>query len=115
MTPAQFRKLALALEGVTEVPHMERAAFRTKRRIFATLGQDGRVNVKVEPADRREALIAEFPAVVMSLGGWTRLGWVGVDLAKVPAGLLRELLEDAWREAAPASRTKRAARASRPR
>lgn len=107
MTPARFRKIALGLEGVTEVPHMDRAAFRTTRKIFATLGRDGRVNVKVEPADRREALFEAFPGVVVSLGGWTRLGWVGVELAEVEEGLLRELLEDAWKEAQPAPKKRR--------
>ena len=38
MTAARFRKLLLALEGVTERPHMDRAAFRTKRKIHARGG-----------------------------------------------------------------------------
>ena len=38
MTPGAFRKLVLALDGVEERPHMDRTAFRTKRKIFATLG-----------------------------------------------------------------------------
>lgn len=101
MTPAQFRKLALSLEGVVEVPHMERAAFRTKRKIFATLGADKRVNMLVHPEDRRSALMDAFPNTFFSLGGWSRLGYLGVDLATVEAGLLRELLEDAWRDALP--------------
>lgn len=113
MTPARFRKLALALEGTTEVPHMERTAFRTKRKIFATLGADRRVNLVVQPADRRDALLAAFPDAVFSLGGWTRLGYLAVDLARAPEGLLRELLEDAWREAQPKAKAPRAAMASK--
>lgn len=101
MTPARFRKLALSLEGVLEVPHMERAAFRTKRKIFATLGSDKRVNLKIEPIDRREGLMEAFPDVFHSLGGWTRLGYVAVELARVDDELLRELVVDAWRDAQP--------------
>ena len=71
MTPARFRTLALALEGVAEVPHMDRAAFRTKRKIFATLGRDRRVNLVVEPAERRDALLTSFPETFFSLGGWS--------------------------------------------
>jgi hypothetical protein len=104
MTPARFRKLALALDGVEEKPHMERAAFRTKRKIFATLGADRRVNLVIEPEERREMLFASFPEVFSSLGGWTRLGYVAVDLAKVDDELLRELLTDAWRDALPVRR-----------
>lgn len=107
MTPAQFRKHALALEGATEVPHMERQAFRTKRKIFATLGADRRVNMQIEPADRRDALLASFPGVFHDLGGWTRLGYLGIDLAKVETGLLLELLRDAYGAALPAPRKKK--------
>jgi len=101
MTPAAFRKLVLALEGVEERPHMGRAAFRTKRRTFATLGADKRVNLHVEPADKRDALLASFPAAIHSLGGWTRLGFVAVDLTVIEDGLLIELVTEAWREAQP--------------
>ncbi len=80
---------------------MDRAAFRTKRKIFATLGADGRVNLVVEPADRREALFDAFPDAFFALGGWTRLGYVAVDLARVDDALLRELVTDAWRDAQP--------------
>jgi hypothetical protein len=112
MTPARFRKLALSLEGVTEVPHMERAAFRTKRKIFATLGADKRVNMMVQPGDRRESLMEAFPDTFFSLGGWSRLGYVGVDLASIDEGLMRELLEDAWRDALPKVAKKKKRRSS---
>jgi hypothetical protein len=111
MTPARFRKLALSLDGVTEVPHMDRTAFRTKRKIFATLGADRRVNLVIEPADRREALLEELPDVFYSLGGWTRLGYIAVDLAKVDEGLLDELLRDAWTNAQPVTKAKAKAKA----
>ncbi len=113
MTPARFRKLVLAKEGVSEVAHFDRAAFRTKRKIFATLGTDGRVNLVVEPIDRRDALLESLPEVFHDLGGWTRLGYVAVDLAKVDAGLFAELLEDAYRAALPVAKP-RAARAKAP-
>lgn len=100
MTPARFRKLALALEGVTEVPHVDRAAFRTKRKIFATLKGRG-LNLLVEPEEHREALLATFPEVVSSLGGWSRLGWLAIDLTAVSDELLTELLADAHRAALP--------------
>lgn len=107
MTPAQFRKHALALEGATEVPHVERQAFRTKRKIFATLGADRRVNLQIEPADRRDALLESFPGVFHDLGGWTRLGYLGIDLAKVETGLLLELLKDAYEAALPVAKAKK--------
>ena len=107
MTPARFRKLALSLEGVEEKPHFDRAAFRTKRKIFATLGADKRVNLKIEPLERREGLMESFPEVFHSLGGWSRLGYVAVDLTRVDDELLRELVLDAWRDAQPAPKKTR--------
>lgn len=70
---------------------MERAAFRTKRKIFATLGADRRVSLVVQPAEQRDALLVEFPGTFFSPGGWTRLGYLAVDVddevqATGPAG-----------------------------
>lgn len=106
MTPARFKKLALALEGVEAVPHMERTAFRTKRKIFATLGSDGRVNLMIESPERRDALLESFPESFASLGGWTRLGFVGIDLATVDEELFGELLADAYQAALPVAKTR---------
>jgi hypothetical protein len=108
MTRTQFRKLALALEGVEEAPHMDRTAFRTKRKIFATMGADDRVNLMIHPAEKRDGLIDSFPDAFFSLGGWTRLGYVAVDLRKVDPGLLRELVGEAWHDALPRKKTGRA-------
>jgi hypothetical protein len=104
MTPAGFRRLALSLEGVTAVPHMGRTAFRTKRRIFATLGDDERVNLMVQPEERRDGLIESFPETFFSLGGWSRLGYIAVNLARVDEELLRELVNDAWNAALPVAK-----------
>lgn len=86
---------------------MERTAFRTKRKIFATLGDDKSVNLKIEPEERREMLFATHPDAFSSLGGWTRLGYVAVDLARVEEALLRELLHDAWLDAQPVAKSRR--------
>ena len=81
---------------------MDRTAFRTTRKIFCTLGSDRRVNIKIEPAERREGLLESFPDAFFTLGGWTRLGYLAVDLARVEPGLLHELVKDAWLDAQPA-------------
>jgi hypothetical protein len=86
---------------------MARTAFRTKRKIFATLGDDRRVNLMVQPEERREGLIASFPETFFSLGGWSRLGYIAVDLASVDEELLRELVVDAWHDALPVAKPPR--------
>ena len=53
VTPAQARKLALSFENVSAAPHFNRTAFRTPRRIFATLANDGGdLNLMFDPALR---------------------------------------------------------------
>ena len=106
MTRARFRKLVLALEGVEERPHMDRTAYRTKRKVFVTVGEDSRVNLLVAPEDKRTALLEAFPEAVFSLGGWTRLGFVAVDLDTIDETLLRELVTEAWRDALPVAKSK---------
>lgn len=86
---------------------MGRTAYRTKRKIFATLGDDDRLNLMIHPEERRTGLLEAFPRTFASLGGWTRLGWLAVDLRSVEPGLLRELLTDAWTDAQPVTKPKR--------
>lgn len=48
-----FRKLALALPGVEELPHFEMASFRWRNKIFATLREsDGRAMVQLSLTDQ---------------------------------------------------------------
>jgi hypothetical protein len=61
----------------------------------------------IEPLERREGLMEAFPEVFHSLGGWTRLGFVAVELSRVDEDLLRELVEDAYRAALPVAKKKR--------
>ena len=42
-----------------------------------------------------------YPRAFHSLGGWTRLGYVAVDLAEVDEELLRQLITDAYQAALP--------------
>jgi hypothetical protein len=110
MKKERFRKFALALEGVEERPHMGRTAFRTTRKIFATVGDDDQVNLMIHPAEKRESLLESFPDAFSSLGGWTRLGYVAVDLGAVDDALLCELVTDAWRDALPVKKARKRSR-----
>ena len=100
MTEKQFRTLALALPETQEQPHMERTSFRVRGKIIATLGDDGQANLHVAPREKLYGLVAERPGVFVELGGWSRLGWVGVVLSKVTRADLEPLLVSAWRHRA---------------
>jgi hypothetical protein len=109
VTEAQARKLALSFPGAEERPHFERVRFKVagKRGVtFCTLGQ-GTLNLKIEPRQRLYAFLKEQPDIFIDLGGWTRMGFIGVRLAKVKAPFLRELITDAWTRVA--SKRERAA------
>ena len=93
VTAEQARDLALSLEGASEKPHFERLAFRTPRRIFATLAADGaELNLMFDPelqAFYREQAPEAFAPVP---GGWGRNGATRCLLAEVDPDTFRGAL-----------------------
>lgn len=111
----RFRELALSFEGASEVPHMDRAAFRTKRRIFATLPPDGATANLMLDRDLQEALCEAKPRAFAPVpGGWGRMGYTTVDLRVVSEPDLIGALTEAHERASP-PRKKSAAKRARPR
>ena len=101
-TEAAARKLALSFPESEERPHFDRAAFKAagkRGRIFCTLG-DGTLNLKVSPRERLHDFLKQQPEVFIDLGGWTRMGFIGIRLSKIKAQLLNELMTEAWRRVA---------------
>src|ERR1700722_1704775 len=99
MNAADFRRLALSLEGVEEGSHMGAADFRVAGRIFATLAsQDqGYGNLKLTPEMQAE-FVAELPEIFLPVhGGWGRMGMTHVRLAKAKEDVLVGALRTAWR------------------
>ncbi len=103
-TGADLRRIALSLDGTSEAPHFDRAAFRVAR-IYVTLAADGRTaNFKFTPADQEfKCLLA--PAAFRPIpGGWGKQGWTAATLAEMSLPELKAALELAWREALPKKR-----------
>ncbi len=84
LSAARARKLLLRFDDVSEAPHFDRTAFRTPRRIFATLAGDRRdVNFMFDPLDQ-EAFCEMAPAALTPVpGGWGRMGATRCDLKQV--------------------------------
>ena len=84
VTAARARKLALSLENASEAPHFDRVAFRTPRRMFATLGAGGRdINFMFDP-DLRDFYCEQAPDAFAPVpGGWGRMGATTCDLKRV--------------------------------
>jgi hypothetical protein len=107
-TARDLRRIALALEGTSEAPHFDRAAFRVKR-IYATLAADGKTaNLKFTP-DEQEFKCMLAPEVFSPVpNAWGRQGWTTLTLAKATAEDLRAALVMAWAHAVAVKRGKRA-------
>jgi hypothetical protein len=95
-TANDVRKLALALEGTTEHPHFDRAAFKVKR-IYATLAADGKsLNLKLTP-DEQEFRVMMAPAAFSQIpNAWGKQGWTSVDLQEIDRAELASALAMAW-------------------
>lgn len=99
MTPASFRKLALALDGASEGAHGGHADFRVRGKVFATMGYPDKhwAMVKLTPDEQRLLCEAE-PAVFRPIkGGWGLRGATNLDLASADAATARSALAMAWR------------------
>ncbi|MFN7133348.1 MAG: MmcQ/YjbR family DNA-binding protein [Myxococcales bacterium] len=120
MTPLQFRKLALSLDGAVEVGHMGHPDFRVNGKIFASLQPAKGLGVVKLPADRQAALVASDPEAFVLFGGWSKHGWTGMLLDEVPAATIRELvtlshaLVSAPKRRATAAKASARAKAGRP-
>jgi hypothetical protein len=96
----QARALALALSEAVEQDHHGRPSFRVGGKIFATLWDDAHMNVMVDEDGVRTAAQAE-PSACAELWWGKRLAAVRVTLERAEAGLLADLLADAWERRAP--------------
>ena len=81
-TAADLRRMALKLEGTTEAPHFDRAAFKVAR-IYVTLAADAVPNA------------------------WGKQGWTTATLSALSAADLRSALETAWAHALPKQASRR--------
>ena len=99
MKAADFRRIALSLEGAEEGSHMGAADFRVGGRIFATLASEkqGYGNLMLTP-DLQADFVRELPEVFLSVpGGWGRMGATHVRLAKANKDVLAGALRTAWK------------------
>jgi hypothetical protein len=99
MNAADFRRLALSLEGAEEGSHFGAADFRVGGRIFATLAAEkqGYGNLMITP-EQQAMFVAEAPEIFIPIpGGWGRNGATHVVLAKASEDVLLGALRTAWK------------------
>ena len=96
----QARSLALALAEAVEQDHHGRPSFRVANKIFATLRDERHMNVMLDEGGIRTAIHSD-PKAFEEVWWGKKLTAVRVDLRRVEAATLRELLEEAWELRAP--------------
>jgi len=93
VTADQARELALSLEGASAVPHFDRTAFRTPRRIFATLSADGAdLNLMFDPELQAFYCEQAPDAFAPVPGGWGKNGATRVLLVAADPDTLKGAL-----------------------
>jgi hypothetical protein len=107
MTPSDFRRIALSLEGAEESSHMGAPDFRVGGRIFATLAVEaqGYGNLMITP-EQQAAFVAEAPDVFLPVpGGWGRNGATHLKLDAANEDLVYGALQVAWKLRVEKNRT----------
>src|SRR5260370_35932104 len=97
MTAADFRRIALSLEGVEEYPHAGLPAFRVRK--FASLASqaEGYGNLMLT-LEQQAAFVDEAPEIFLPIpGGWGKMGHTHVRLAAASEDVLTGALRTAWR------------------
>src|ERR1700743_1439379 len=92
-TTSDVRKIALALDGVEEVDHWQRPAWRTTKRIFAVMRPDGLyLNL---PDERKEFLFAADDKTFVKYM-WGKTANVIVQIERVSKKELESLIREAY-------------------
>jgi hypothetical protein len=99
MTAADFRRIALSLEGAEEVPHAGLPAFRVGGRRFASLASqaEGYGNLQLT-LEQQAAFVEDAPEIFLPIpGGWGRMGHTHIRLAAAREDVLTGALRTAWK------------------
>ena len=99
MTPTDFRKIALSMEGVEEYSHAGLPAFRVGGRKFASLASqaEGYGNLMLT-LEQQAAFVEEAPEIFLPIpGGWGRMGHTHIRLAAANRDVMTGALRAAWK------------------
>jgi hypothetical protein len=100
MSPNDFRRIALGMEGASEGEHMAHPDFRVNGRIFATIAPDAKWGmVQLTPEQQQEFVNAAPKTFVPAKGAWGRGGSTMVHLATADPDTVGEAMTLAWQGA----------------
>ena len=103
MKAADFRRIALGMQGAVEGAHMGHPDFRAHGRIFATLHSDNLLGMLKLAPEQQQEFVADHPTMFTpENGAWGRQGCTRVVLASADADTVGEAMTMAWRNVATA-------------
>lgn len=103
-----FRQLALSFPETKEQPHFEKVAFRTKKKIFATLSEKDKLAcVKFSQTDQSVFCAFDLSVIYPVPNKWGLQGWTYIDLTKIKKAMLVDALNTAYAEAEPKAASKK--------
>jgi hypothetical protein len=99
LNAADFRRVALSLDGAEEGSHMGAPDFRVGGRIFATLASqhEGYGNLMLTPEIQADFVNDAAEVFLPIRGGWGRMGMTHICLAKATEDVLAGALRAAWK------------------
>jgi hypothetical protein len=99
LTAADFRRIALELEGAEEVSHAGQPAFRVAGARFASLASqsEGFGNLTLT-REQQAAFVEEEPEIFLPIpGGWGRMGHTHIRLDAATEDVMTGALRTAWK------------------
>jgi hypothetical protein len=111
MTPEDFRRITLALDGAGEGAHMGHPDFRVSGRVFASLHDGNKFGmVALTPEQQQEFLSGHPDVFAPEAGAWGRAGYTRVRLEAAHEEVVGEALTLAWQKAMRKGSTNRSKR-----
>ena len=96
ISDSELRVITLSMDGVTEKPHFDRAAFKVKRN-FATLAPEkNTVNLLLLPEEQELRCEMHPDCFEPVPNKWGERGWTVMDLTNVDIDVAKSALHAAW-------------------
>ena len=96
MTPVQIRRFALSLPNAVEKDHHGIPSFRVNERIFATIWDEGHLNLMLDPIEIFDT-VEKYPETCRVFWWGRRPACVQLNTRLASSSLIKKLLEDAWK------------------
>ena len=94
---SNFKKLALSLGNVAELPHFERTSFRVNKKIFATLDEkNNRACLMLSLIDQSVFVAFDKKVIYPVPNKWGQKGATYVELKLVRKDMLKDALAQAY-------------------